>query len=253
MAYRRVLFVDTCSFHHMRLYHDFARKLKLIPLSKNRKDPSKEIKRSFPNSRTAQDLEYGYKLLMYLKDECKKGSEIQFAPLTTIEMTCGMLRGKAIIKMAGNLAPNRILSRIDENEVLKLLLPSDYAKVSKSLKEMLNSFQRLGIVISEVNAEKSKEAYPIAFELLNLVYLDVIDLIIYAYAFVIQADELLTQDGYFARIAGGIENLGALPKDLSSDQFTGIQKILRKKLSDLIGSSTAQGVQLKFPKVKKIK
>ena len=189
----------------------------------------------------------GYWILRYLLHRETVGAEFYYSPMTRLELICGGLRGKAIQRAAASGVPNRWYARLSEEEIRLQLEPDGYQAVSEADENVKDQFTAAGIVLNE--QESDVEVWGCARAMLEAVFLDVQDCVVYASAFVEQADELISTDGYVSSVASGIENPGGAEEGLK-ERFEAVQK----RLSEWYHSSQLWDQDsVRFPKVMKWK
>jgi hypothetical protein len=245
---QQVLFLDTNAMHYARLYHSFGRQHSLLPFGPSLEDPADALRRVYAGRGfKIEGLERGLKYFSHLRDKSQEGWRVEFAPMSRLELVCGLLKGHAIADAAGDGIALRMWSRIEEEEILGRLQLANYETVDRNTGELEDDFAKVGIELSETSPERIQEVWSLSKRLLSLVFLDAADCIVYASALLAEADELLTADGYLRMVATAIENPGARPKQRA--YFEQVKTRLIQLVAESIGVNAAAIALPKAPKV----
>ena len=187
----------------------------------------------------------GHKLLGELKQRSDAGWRIQYSRLTRFELSCGALRAKAIEDALDEKMPSRWWGRFEEIEILDRLERSQYETVGRDIDQIETLFDSAGIVLTEFTV-RFEEVFQMAKVLLDSVYLEVADCIVYAWALVSEADEFWTADEYLRMIVERIED-PAIDPDRQQD-FEAISTSVKEALAHIIRIDVSQ---VRLPKAKK--
>ena len=247
--FQRLLFLDTNAVHYARLYLGFAKNQDLPPFGTKADNPDDIIKNQFQSrKKTRQSFITGRKLVEYLLQQCNDGAIIEYSPVTKVELICGRLRGKAMLNAAEEGIPYRMWNRINEDEILDRLQSDAYEEVWQEMENLDDLFSSAGINIQESNPERMKSVWLMAGQVLRFVFLDLGDCAVYASALLAEADELVTDDGYFRYLVNAIENAGVHPDDEKREHFLRVQQELKQILAGAIGISASE---VKLPEAPK--
>jgi hypothetical protein len=239
--------LDTNNLHFCRLYIDFAEKEGLAPFSTGDfSAAAAQLKARFLG-RTLNSYTKGSKLVEYLRKRCAADSaQVEYCPVTGLEVICGLLRGKAILDAAQEGITHRMWGKIEEAEILDRLTPAIYNDVQQHVTDVEGQFQKAGIDLRETDPGRLRETWGLARALLGLIYLDVDDAIVYASALLAEADEFLTADSYLKTLANNIQNAGGLTEP-DKTYFLTVQGAIANLLAKMIGVSVAE---VTLPKAK---
>jgi len=247
---QQVLFLDTNAMHCARLYHAFGRQHCVLPFGPLLEDPADVLRRVHSGRGFKLDgFKNGLKIFNHLREKCREGWRIEFAPMSRLELVCGLLRGHAIADAAHEGITLRMWSRIDENEILGRLQVANYDTVDQDTGDTEESFAKVGIELSETNPDRIQEVWSLARRMLSLVFLDAADCSIYASALLAEADELLTADGYLRMVANAIENPGGVTNLEQRAYFQQVRERLIQFVAKSIGVDAAVIALPKAPRV----
>jgi len=243
-----VIFLDTNAVHQAVLTVSFCEEHNLDIATIDRTLFEQEVKDQ-GLVHTATCYKNGYYVLRYLlkRIQYEPDTEFWYSPMTRLELLCGGLRGEAIVSASKARVPNRWYSRLDEKEIRQYLEPSGYESVSQ--KEGANSelLERVGVTLQE--ATGNREVLNCAAELLQAVFVDVQDCVVYASAFELQVDEFISLDQYVNSIAEWISNPGSASADLQSRFQTAKSRMIKWGADVMFWQES----DVKFPKVVKTK
>lgn len=247
--FQPLLFLDTNALHYARLYLGFAKQHNLPPVGTSTDNPDDIIENRYRNrKKTGQSFKTGRKLVNYLLNSCNEGARIEYSPVTKVELMCGQLRGKAMLNAAEEGIPYRMWNRIDEREILDRLQSDVYAEVWQEMENLDELFSSAGIDIEESNRERMKSVWLMAQQILRFVFLDLGDCAVYASALLAEADELITDDGYFRDLVNAIENANVHREVEKREYFGKLETELKQIVADAIGIKASE---VKLPKAPK--
>lgn len=247
--FQRLLFLDTNALHYARLYLGFAKQHNLPPFGTSSDNPDDVIKNRYKNrKKIGQSFKTGRKLVDYLLKQCNEGAKIEYSPVTKVELMCGKLRGKAMLNAAEEGIPYRMWNRINEDEILDRLQSDVYEEVWQEMENLDDLFSSAGIDIEETDPERMKSVWLMAQQVLRFVFLDLGDCAVYASALLAEADELITDDGYFRTIVNGIENNKVHPVVEKREYFGKVETELKQIVADAIGIKASE---VKLPEAPK--
>ncbi len=152
--------------------------------------------------------------------------QVQYAPISELELITTRTKGKAIISAANEGIPDRILSRFYEEEIQELVDTTDLANIKGRVNSLSTMLEESGVAIE--TKHQTNESLELANEINGLVYVDAMDSIIYASAILAQADYLFTADKYLKNTVNDIHN----PPDNS--RYGKIRQQLQQLVSQII-------------------
>ena len=193
----RVAFLDTNTLHYIGLYLEHAKEKNLFPFgaesTKNRKDDAIEEVNSFAEVDLKRSLKRGLQTFDFLLTQ---DVQVQYAPVSEIELLNGRIRGKAIVSMAKEGVPERMWSRIGEKEVRERMSLEDMTETKQEIDRLLSLLDESGVVVKLYEIDRVRDVLELAKGVDGLVYMQAMDSIIYASAILARADFLITNDGY---------------------------------------------------------
>ena len=226
VAFKKVAFLDTNTLHYIGLYLEYANEKTLYPMGEKlteiEKNAAKNEVDKLMGTNQKRNLKQGLETVYLLLTQ---DVEVQYSPVSEIELLAGKTRGKAFLISAEEGVPDRMWSHIQEEEIQELV---DYT-VSTELKNKVNEFSamldKLGVAVKTDTGEgANKEVMGLAKDINGLVYMSPMDSIIYASSLVAQADYLFTADDYLKKTVNDI-------RDSYKDSFEDIRNQLRRFVS----------------------
>jgi len=200
-----VVFLDTNAVHYATLALSFA--------SVHGVDLATVDIAAFKATVKAQRLgaeeyyEKGAWIIRYLIRRSGENAEYYYSPVTGLELLCGGLRGEAVKRAANIGVPNRWFTRLSEDEICTHLEPDGYAHVQTQRTNVETLFQAVGITLNE--RQLNFEVWQLARTIMENIFIDVQDCVIYASALAAQANELITTDGFVYKTACYASNPGS--------------------------------------------
>lgn len=208
-----VVFLDTNAVHYSKLVLTFGGAQGLNVLEEDWEVVQAQLEQADLGKPAIPSYEKGFWILRYLHRRSEEpGTGFYYSPITQLELLCGSLRGAAIKKAANSGVPNRWYVRVDEKEVGQYLEPDGYTQVKSEQQEVNRQFEAVDIALSEHPVEH--DVWGLAQRLLENIFVDVQDCLVYSSALLLQANELITTDGYLGRIVNRVFNPGSAPPEL---------------------------------------
>lgn len=219
--FRKVVFLDTMTLHCIRLCLEHAKKDGLqFPTDKQAVSRLKNHFGNVQEKPLKESLQKGLETIIRLSTD---DIQIEYAPVSELEMLTGIAEGKARINMAKEGVPHRMWSRFSEKEVRDWITAEDLATIKAHMDELGSMLEESGVTVIRSDSKRTNEAIELAKGIVGLIYMDEIDSIIYASAVAAGADYLATADNYLRETVNNIH----APKD---QRYKGI----RKKLGELV-------------------
>lgn len=235
--YQPLIFLDSNNIHFARLYIDFAGQHRLPPFGNG--DAEHQLKQTFMG-RTLKSYKTGGNIVTYLIRKCNnEGAQVEYSPITSLEISCGLLKGNALIEAAGQGVTHRMWGRFEEREILERLRPDVYKQISQHTSDLEEQFGKAGIFLRQTDPDHSQDTWALAKVLLGLVYLDVADALVFSSCLLAEADEFLTSDGYLREVAGRIVGADKL-REPEKSYYRRVQIGLRDAVAQLIRTTAAE-------------
>lgn len=190
-----VILLDTNVLHYLDLYTKNAKKHRWCPFGNEKADfgSDKKLRKAFRDGKT---------VMRFIQES---GAQVQYSPISELELLAGRLRGKALLKAAQQGIPHRMWSLHSENEVSRRLKPNTFRDVHQGIDNLLDILgNELGVDAVVSHGERMIEVWDIARGLSKIVFLDPADCVIYASALAVGATYFVTADGYLWQMANKI-------------------------------------------------
>ena len=209
---RKVVFLDTNVLHYVSLYVSRAKERGIFPFDGDAAAAEKHLS-SMKEKHLAKSLGKGLRVVMALR---RDDPYVEYSTASELELLAGRAKGQAIEKAAAEGIPDRMWSRLGETAIDERLLASDLTRIAGGVDRLGEMLQNAGIKATVSNTDRGRDVLAIAKEVMGLVYLSVIDSVIYAEAIAAQADQIISADEYLRKTVHRI-------KEDASPERTGTQ------------------------------
>ena len=200
---RRVVFLDTNTLHHMHLYLTHANSESLYPFCPNdgTSDEAKARLRTLTPKKFRESLDKG---LEVIADLAASDLQIEYSPVSELELIAGRARGRAIETAAKEGIPDRMWTRFRDEEVGSRLNSKDLAEIGSGIESLSASLEKAGMSVTVNDPGRTRDIFTLARNIGSLVYLGFADSVIYASALIAEADYLMTFDKYLKKTVNRI-------------------------------------------------
>ena len=200
---QRVVFLDTNTLHHMHLYLTHATSEGLYPFCPNdgTVDKAKASLRTLTPKKLSESLDRG---LEVIADLSASDFQVEFSPVSELELIAGRARGRAIETAAKEGIPDRMWTRFRDDEVGSRLSTEDLAEIGSGIESLSASLEKAGMSVTVNDPGRTRDIFALARNIGSLVYLGFADSVIYASALVAEADYLMTFDKYLKKTVNRI-------------------------------------------------
>ncbi len=211
-SFRPTIFLDTNALHYMSSYLRWAQRKNLPPFQSGVtfEQVRNTLRQHMPKS-IADLLLHGAKTLAFLQQQVNdQDAAIYTSRFAKAEVIYGVLEGQAHARLAREGLPYRMRQRMGVlSELVSMYLDSqDYQQVVGEWDDFLDRLKNNGhITVSYVEDEEDfSRIAEVAEFLQSRIFMDVVDSWMYACALVMQAEEIITFDGYFKRVINRLHN-----------------------------------------------
>jgi len=250
---RPTLFLDTNALHYMFSYLRYAKILRLPPYENKSWSEVKEILGSkFPEGIVNCILKGAKTLSLLQRQTQEQDAAIYASRFAKSEILCGSLEGLAHARLAREGTIYRMRQRLETlSELVSMYLEAtDSENVVREWDEMLSLLEDKDRIIIEFaeNDANFRQIADIAEFLQSKVFVDVLDSWMYGCAFAIQADQVITFDGYFRKIINKLANPSG------DEDWENLKNEMFDRLQGLFGVvNTEIGISFPYsPKPKKL-
>ena len=198
---RKVVFLDTNVLHYVSLYVSTAKERGLFPFDSDATAAAKHLS-SMKETHLAKSLGTGLRVVTALR---RDDPYVEYSTASELELLAGRVKGHAIEKAAAEGIPDRMWSRLGERAINERLLASDFTRIARGVNRIGEMLEDAGIDATVSNTDGARDVLAIAKEVMGLVYLSVIDSVIYAEAIAAQADQIISADRYLRETIHGIK------------------------------------------------
>jgi len=196
---QKVAFLDTNSLHYIGLCLIYAKEKELFPFGREGMPGTKdEAIEEVENSSETEEFKRRIKQGLQAVDSFStQDILVEYAPVSEIELLNGRVRGKAVLSMAEEGVPERMWSHINEKEIRERTSIADLTDVRNRIDELTALFQASGIGVRTYDMGRSRDALELTKGISGLVFMELIDSLIYASAILARSDYVITSDGFF--------------------------------------------------------
>ena len=217
-TFRKVVFLDTMTLHYTRLCLEYAEKNDLqFPTDEQAISKLKDHFRSVREKPLKESLQKGLETIILLSTD---DVQIEYAPVSELEMLTGIAEGKARINVAKEGIPHRMWSRFSEKEIRDRITAEDLATIKACIDALGSMLEESGVTVTRSDSKRTNEVIDLAKGIAGLIYMGEIDSIIYASAVAAGADYLATADGYLIETVNHI-------RDSKNQQYEEIRRKLK--------------------------
>ena len=225
----KIAFLDTNTLHCIGIYLEYAKKEDLFPWriedAAREKDMAIENVNDLADVGLKKSLKRGIETIDFLSTQ---DVQVQYAPVSELELLIGRTKGKAIMSAAEEGVPDRMWSRLGEEEIHTRVGPNDLVDIKNRIDGLTTILEESGVAVKTGRSDQANDALELAKGINGLVYMDSMDSIIYASAIVAQADYLFTMDGYLRKTVHHIHS----PRD--KPRYEEIRQQLQQLVSQII-------------------
>lgn len=194
---QKTTFLDTNILHYIGIYLKYAKGKNLFPWSgqdvvKDKEAAAENVKK-VAEVDLSKSLKRGLDTVYFLSTA---DIQVQYAPVSELELLNGRAKGKAILSAAEEGVPDRMWSRFREEEIRQRVSTADLEKIKEGVDELASMLEESGIAVKRNDGNQMRDVLELAKGINGLIYMETMDSVIYASALVAQADYLFTADGY---------------------------------------------------------
>ena len=227
---RQVVFLDTNALHYMHLYLTHAYKEDLYPFCPNdgAADEARQHLRTVASGSLRGSLSKGLEAIV---DLSRTDSQVEYSPVSELELIAGRARGRAIEKTAREGIPDRMWTRFHGEEISARLNTEDLVEIGTKIASLSTMLDEAGVQATVSDPDRISDVFDLAKRIGGLVYVGFADSVIYASALVAGADYLITFDDYLGKTVNRIRT-GPPPYD-------DIKKRLRTVVGEILLADVA--------------
>jgi len=188
---REVVFLDTNTLHYLALFIRFAcdKRFAVDDIDSGglwyciNQEGEARYKRS---------LQRGHKLISFV---LREDAQIEYSHFSVVELLCGRIKGAVITRLAKEGAPERMWSRIKEEDIRERSEP-DLPNIRKGVNDLASVLTEWNIIFAARESAGRIDVLKLAMDIVGLVYMSPADSIVYAEAIAAQPGFLVTEDDY---------------------------------------------------------
>ena len=221
---RTVAYLDTNSLHYLDLFMGYVQESGFSVDDIGSEVLTRQLEQ-VGEIGYRRSLQNGCRIISFVLQE---DAQVEFSQVSKIELLCGRVRGAVIANAAKQGVPDRMWSRIGEQEIRDGSNESDLEKISRRIDDLGSMLEGSGIVIGVASeGQRVLDVLELAAVIVRHVYMSVTDSMVYASAIAARADLLITGDGYLFHTVNLIHNPSGRTR----------YEVVQKNLESLSGSS----------------
>ena len=189
-----------------------------------------------------------------LRDSLRKGldaivdlsttdSQVEYSPVSELELIAGRARGRAIEKTAQEGIPDRMWTRFHGEEISARLSTEDLVEIGAKIASLSTLLDEAGVQATVSDPDRISDVFDLAKRIGGLIYVGFADSVIYASALVAGADYLITFDDYLKTTVNRIRTGPPPYDDIKNRLRTVVGEIL---LADVAGVTLPEATR-RFP------
>ena len=204
-ACRKVAFIDTNLLHFIDLYLSFADNKGLYPWKGEKPDADEALTRLADEGEgtLCKSLKRGLGAIHELR---KHEVEVQYSSISELELMEGRATGKAFESAAREKVPFRMWSRISELEIQERVGIQGFREIKLGVDEIRARLENSGLLVGFSSGFPVRDVLQVSQEIGGLIYLSVMDSIIYGSALIADADYFFTNDKALGQTAKKIRS-----------------------------------------------
>ncbi len=224
-TFQTVVFLDTMTLHHIRLCLESAKKDNLqFPTDEQTVSILKNHFSSVSEEPLRVSLLKGLETIYLLS---RNNVQIEYAPVSKIEILTGITEGEARIKMAQEGIPHRIWSKFPDREIRDRIAIEDLVAIKNRIDDLDSMLEESEVTVTRSDSNRTNEVIELAKGIVGLIYMGEIDSIIYASAVAAGTDYLVTADSYLRETVNKI-------RDSKDQRYEEIRQTLNELISEVI-------------------
>ena len=199
---RKVLFLDTNSLHYMDLFVRFAERHDLIGETEPcaLQDPIDAL----PKGTYRDSIRSGCNIIAFALQE---DALVEYSPVSKVELLSGRVKGAAIENAAKEGVPDRMWSRMYEEEIRDRSTEQDLSRIRTRIEDLNSVLDQWGVVLVYGSyGSRAIDVLELATVIVGFIYMGAADSIVYASAIATRADYLVTGDSYLYKTVNLIHN-----------------------------------------------
>ena len=236
---QKLVFLDTNTLHYIGIYLEYAQERSLYPYSQDAKEKAIANINEQAKADVKPSLKRGLETVDYFRSS---GVEVQYSPISELELLTGKARGRALLSAAKEGVPDRMYSRFLEKEISARVGVAGLKEIKEKVDGLTSLLKDSGVAVEMRVSNETRDVLELAKGINGLIYMQAMDSIIYASTLVAKADYLFTSDEYLKKTINRIQGLRS-SGDTTRDRE--IRRQLRQLVNNIIpGPGTADKVEL---------
>ena len=219
------------TLHYIRLCLEYAKKNDLqFPTDEQTVSKLKDQFCSIREKPLKESLQKGLETIVRLSMD---DVQIEYAPVSELEMLTAIAEGEVRLKVAQEGIPHRMWSRFSQKEIRDRITTGDLATIKERIDTLGSMLEDSGVTVTRSDSRRTSEVIELAKGIAGLIYMAEIDSIIYASTVVAGADYLVTADNYLIETVNNI-------RDSNHQQYEEIRRKLSGFVSEVILETTSE-------------
>lgn len=199
---REVVFLDTNTLHYLSLFVRYTCNNGFTEKDIDNGEVLRRICQEEKAGEYRKHLKKGHNIISFVRH---KDAQIEYSHVSIVELLGGRIRGAVTVRLAKEGAPERMLSRIKEEEIRELSELS-HPGIMKGVNDLTSILDKWGIIFAARESRGSIDVLKLAMDIVGLVYMSAVDSIVYAEAIAARADYFVTEDDYLYQTVNLIHN-----------------------------------------------
>ena len=204
--FQKSAFLDTNVLHYVSLYLDYAESNSLFPWNGKQEDASEHLRELSGPSSATESMRTGLAILGHASEQ---RLDLKYSEIAQLELLTGRVRGKGVLHAANEGLPDRMWSRLDEEEIRQRVTSEEMRSTTDGVDRIGSILEQFDFAEKTTNRQQFPEVLELAYSIESMIYMDVADSIVFASTILSGADYLFTSDNPFKKTVNRIQNPGS--------------------------------------------
>lgn len=229
VQFQKVAILDTNMLHFVGLYLEYAKTRTMFPWDGSEADNITKARTaldSLGKSHSARSsLQRGFHMVRIASEN---SLTLGYGTISELELLVGRARGQALLDAAAEGIPDRMWSGLKEKEIRDRVGDEMMRKVATGVASIGHRLDELELAESTVSRKGLPDAVELAREIVECVYMEAADSIVYASALLAGAEMMFTTDGPLRDTVNRVQKPGDAGSRAEVERFRRVREQLRR-------------------------
>ena len=225
IQFQKCAFLDTNVLHYVSLYLGYAENNDLYPWNGEQDDAAEHLRNLSTTLSARGSMRTGLEILRHASEH---RLDLKYSEMAQLELITGRVRGKGLLNAAAEGLPDRMWSRLDEEEIRRRVSGEEMQSTADRVNRISQILEKFDFAEKTTNRQQIPDVLELAYAIETTIYMDVADSIVFASAILSGADYLFTSDNPFKKAVNRIQNPGTAGDATLVKRFQAIRTRLDK-------------------------